>query len=96
MNDKIPSSAGKYGLLYKYLRDRYADRLVLTFGQIEDLLGFALPEAASVERAWWDANPTTEDPQPSKPWTLANRTATVNLPARTVLFERLSPERAPA
>ena len=40
--------AGEYRLLYKYLRDRFSDRLVLTFGQIEDLLGFSLPVAARV------------------------------------------------
>jgi hypothetical protein len=26
---------------------------VLTFGQIEDLLGFALPAPARVQRDWW-------------------------------------------
>ena len=41
--------AGEYRLLYKYLRDRFSDRLLLTFGQIEDLLGFSLPVAARVE-----------------------------------------------
>jgi hypothetical protein len=78
--------AGEYRLLHKYLSDRYADRVVLTFAQIEDLTGFPLPEAAWHERAWWDG-------PHSASWTLANRTATVNLPARTVLFERHIPDR---
>ena len=38
--------AGEYRLLFKYLRDRYANRVVLTFSEIEDLLGFELPEGA--------------------------------------------------
>ena len=31
---------------------RYASTVVLTFDQMESLLGFALPEAAHKERAW--------------------------------------------
>ena len=38
--------SGKYRLLYKYLEDRYAKTVVLTFGEIEDLLGFSLPDQA--------------------------------------------------
>ena len=45
--------AGEYRLLFEYLRDRFSDRLVLTFRQIEDLLGFALPAPARVQRDWW-------------------------------------------
>ena len=39
-------STGEYRLLYKYLHDRFADRVVLTFSEIESLIGFALPAAA--------------------------------------------------
>ena len=31
---------GKYKALYEYLDNRYANTVVLTFAQIEDLLGF--------------------------------------------------------
>ena len=37
---------GRYLLLYKYLENRYANMVVLTFAEIEDLLGFALPDQA--------------------------------------------------
>ena len=81
--------AGEYRLLYKYLRDRFADRLVLTFGQIEDLIGFALPEPARVRREWWANTDSDADrPRQSDAWTLAHRTASVNLPAQYVTFER--------
>ena len=84
-------SGGAYASLQKYLTSRYADAVVLTFGQIEDLLGFVLPESARSEPAWWAAAapggmPTAQ----SQSWTLAKRTATPNLPAETVLFERTS------
>jgi len=83
------ANAGEYQLLYKYLRDRYANRVVLTFGEIEDLLGFSLPEHARVEETWWDgATPVGPRSVQSDAWTLAGRTATVNLAAKNVVFER--------
>ena len=83
--------SGKYRLLYKYLKNRYADTVVLTFAEIEDLLGFALPDQASLRREWWteaEAHLTGSDYSDS--WTLASRTAVPNLMARTVVFERAS------
>ena len=47
------ATAGEYRTLHKYLQDRYADTVVMTFGEIEDLIGFSLPDAARVEPAWW-------------------------------------------
>jgi hypothetical protein len=76
-------------LLHKYLADRYANRVVLTFGEIEDLLGFSLPPLARVQLAWWDGGDFVSAPSTqSFAWTLAGRTATVNLPAQNVVFER--------
>ena len=78
-----------YRPLHKYLRDRYADKVVLTFAQIEDLLGFVLPNAARLEQGWW-ANPdadSTPSPQ-SQSWTRANRTATARLLPQVVVFDR--------
>jgi hypothetical protein len=81
--------AGEYRLLYEYLRDRFSDRLVLTFGQIEDLMGFPLPAPAWVQREWWGtSDPGTERSRQSDAWVLAGRTASVNLRAQCVTFER--------
>ena len=81
--------SGKYLSLHKYLVDRYADTVVLTFGQIEDLLGFALPDLARRQQEWWtNADASTDPPHYSDSWILASRTATPNLVARTVMFER--------
>ena len=80
---------GKYKALYQYLEDRYANTVVLTFAQIEDLLGFTLPDSARVDPAWWGNNDPNDTPPPhSRSWTLAHRTATPNLQAQTVMFER--------
>ena len=83
--------SGKYLLLYRYLEDRYAQTVVLTFGEIEDLLGFSLPAQARLSEGWWTdrANASVPEPNHSDAWTLARRTATPNLRAHTVAFERL-------
>jgi hypothetical protein len=78
----------EYRTLYTYLDRRYAAVVVLTFDQIEALLGGALPLPASTERAWWTGGAAQLEPH-SAAWTGAGRTATPNLSARTVTFERL-------
>jgi hypothetical protein len=87
--EPVRAMSGKYRFLYKYLEERYANTVVLTFGEIEDLLGFSLPEQARVSQEWW--TDAVEDPSPnySDSWILARRTATPNLRARSVAFERL-------
>jgi hypothetical protein len=67
--------SGKYQLLHKYLEERFANTVVLTFAEIEDLIGSALPDQARSEPGWWtDA--------------LSSRTARPNLLAQTVAFDR--------
>lgn len=81
--------AGQYLLLYRYLENRYANTVVLTFAEIEDLLGFALPDQARLHQEWWTAAETNvHGPNYSDSWILASRTAVPNLVARTVIFER--------
>lgn len=83
--------SGKYQLLYKYLENRYADTVVLTFAQIEDLLGFVLPDQARLQQEWWtDARTNVAGSNYSDSWILASRTAVPNLMAQTVMFERTS------
>ncbi len=81
--------SGNYLSLYTYLENRYANTVVLTFAEIEDLLGFTLPDLARFRPDWWtnaESNPSC--PSYSDSWTLASRTATPNLLAQTVAFER--------
>ena len=73
--------------LHQHLMNRYADVVVLTFGQLEDVLGSPLPRPARLDLRWWigdDAN----NFEHSNSWRLANRTAVPNLTAQTVKFER--------
>jgi hypothetical protein len=83
--------SGKYLSLYTYLENRYANTVVLTFAEIEDLLGFTLPELARLRQEWWtNADPDTARPSYADSWMLASRTAKPNLLAQTVVFERAS------
>lgn len=90
----LPSGRAKAGqdrALFEYLDKRYADAVVLTFQQIQDLLGTELPEAARTDTGWWsDSGGRASDAQAPRAWTLANRTARPNLQAETVAFERIS------
>jgi hypothetical protein len=81
--------APEYRSLNQYLRGRFADSLVLTFAEIESLLGRALPDDARRSEAWW-ASPAAGDPPSAQAcsWLEANRTAMPNLDARIVMFDR--------
>jgi hypothetical protein len=82
-----PAVPAEYLSLYTYLEHRYASIVVLTFEQMEALLGFALPTSACTEPGWWT---TAAVPMHlhSAAWIGAGRTATPNLLARTVTFAR--------
>lgn len=84
MTPRVPA---EYLSLYTYLEHRYASTVVLTFDQMEDLLGFALPAPAFTEPDWWTGAAERKNRQ-SEAWMGAGRTATPNLLARTVTFER--------
>jgi hypothetical protein len=87
MGSLIPR-VDSYAGLNTYLSGRFADNIVLTFAEIEDLLGFALPAEAHVRTEWWLGGGQDDSSAHRSAWTRANRTATPNLFARTVRFER--------
>jgi hypothetical protein len=87
---KSGARIGAYHLLFVYLRDRFANRVVLTFAEIEDLVGFHLPDEARLDRLWWEPAPNRVRSSQSEAWILANRTASVNLSARRVVFDRIA------
>ena len=82
-----PRVPAEYLSLYTYLEHRYAETVVLTFDQMETLLGFVLPPSACTESGWW-TGPALRHAAHSDAWTMASRIATPNLLARTVRFER--------
>jgi len=85
---KPPSLHGAYSPLYGYLEHRYAVTVVLSFFDIEALLGFPLPDAARRNDGWWTA-PVLGSDRHADAWGAAHRTAKPNLMARTVAFDRV-------
>ena len=86
VEQSTPHVPHEYRALYTYLEHRYAGMAVLTFEQIEALLGFPLPAPARTDQDWWTDR---VDPHAhSAAWTGAGRTAAPNFSARTVTFER--------
>jgi hypothetical protein len=86
MEQSTPCVPREYRALHTYLEHRYASVVVLTFEQIESLIGFALPASARTEREWWTNMVQTHGH--SAAWTGAGRTAAPNLGAGTITFER--------
>ena len=84
------STSATCRVLHKYLDERYADRVVLTFPQIESLLGFALPSEALTDPSWWNDATVDDGVLLADVWRLAHRTAAPNLRARNVVFERIA------
>lgn len=78
----------EYLSLHDYLDRRFANTVVLTFAQVEDLLGFALPARARLHPQWWANDASGSPSEQSRSWIQASRTATPNLLAQTVVFER--------
>ena len=85
-----PSAAvpAAYMPLFTYLDRRYASTVVLTFEQIEALLGFPPPSPAFADAEWWTGRPGGND-RHTAAWTAAKRTAAPRLSARIVAFERV-------
>ena len=80
--------SSEYRPFYDYLEHRYATTVVLTFRDIEALLGFSLPNAARADRDWL-TGPIFGADRHSDAWRAARRTATPNLGAQTVAFDRV-------
>jgi hypothetical protein len=83
-----PPVPAAYMPLYTYLDRRYAGTVVLTFEQIEALLGFAPPSPAFADAEWW-TGPCGANDRHTAAWTAARRSAAPQLNARIVTFERL-------
>ena len=44
---------GKYRNLQKWLENNSNERITLAFSEIEEILGFSLPESSKTHVAWW-------------------------------------------
>jgi len=62
---KLGRWVSDYDPLREYLSQQTAIELVLTFDQIEDILGFALPRA-SQRASWWEKERNPENARPQR------------------------------
>jgi hypothetical protein len=84
--DATPASSKKYRLLSDYLHNSEDDKVRLTFGDIERIIGFKPPPSAYIHRAFW-ANTKTHSIALS--WmSVGFETVEVNIGDRYVIFER--------
>jgi len=66
-------SGGKYDALEKYLKapSSSTKEVFLTFQQLEEVLGFALPQSAATYREWWSNQADVSNRPQAKAWTNA-------------------------
>jgi hypothetical protein len=81
--------SGPYKMFFDYLENRFANALVLTFGQIKDLRRSALPARALGDQKWWtDAQVNLDESQRSDGVGCSPAEAAPNTGARIVKFTR--------
>lgn len=86
--DRMPGRTSRYDPLKRYLA-AHADPVIhLTFGEIERIIGGALPASARRHRPWW-ANERSGSHVHASAWMgVGRRTTNVDLNAATVDFVR--------
>lgn len=77
----------EYQTLFVYLDHQHASTVVLSFFEMESLMGRPLPLIARHDDGWWTAAATRSSRQ-ADAWMEAGRTAKPNFTSRTVVFER--------
>jgi hypothetical protein len=81
----------KYQPLRTFLEARGTDTVPMTFGEIERVLGFKLPNSQGY-RAWWSNNPSNN--VMTREWLAAGyKTEDVDLEGRKLVFRRSKPSK---
>jgi hypothetical protein len=77
--------------LHHHLKERTdrADKWQVTFGEIEKLLGFKLPDSARIHRPWWANQGERGGQSHALAWEMAGwKTSQVDMAAETLVFVR--------
>jgi hypothetical protein len=78
----------KYAQLGEYLRRQPAERVPMTFAEIERITGVKLPASAQKHRPWWSNNP--DNSVLTKVWIDAGfKSEQVDMAARKLVFRRV-------
>ena len=82
-----------YDTLRDYLKRQKQTEFVLSFEQIEEILGRALPRAAQ-RASWWDSLRSPQEKMPQREACLAAGFVATRMPdSRSVRFARMKRER---
>ena len=82
---------GKYQRLYAHLCGLQVQEWKTSFGEIEGILGFSLPNAARDFRPWWANQKDFSGRSQALAWTAAGwKTAVVDMRSETLVFRRIN------
>ena len=86
------AARGKYAPLYRHLLSaRSEGEWRTSFGELEAILGFRLPDSARLHRPWWSNSRRGSGHSHALAWQAAGwRTREVNIEAETLVFARSS------
>ena len=85
----------KYAALGEYLRKQLRERVPMTFGDIERVIGAKLPPSARRHRPWWSNN--GRNSVMTKVWLDAGFVSEqVDMEGRRLVFRRVGSEEKPA
>ena len=90
------AARGKYAPLYRHLLSACrGEEWHTTFGEIETILGFRLPDSARLYRPWWSNQRKGAGHSHALSWHAAGwKTRAVDLAAETLVFARTSAPRS--
>ena len=82
------AARGKYAPLYRRLAANCGEEWYVSFAEIEEILGFRLPNSAYLYPAWW----SNGGPSQALAWRAAGwRAHSVDLEDETLVFARAEP-----
>src|SRR6266702_4421368 len=80
---------GKYAPLFRHLMKVPGKEWRATFGEIEKVLGFGLPDSARIHRPWWANQGERGGHSHALAWEMAGwKTSQVDMAGETVVFVR--------
>ena len=84
------AARGKYSALYRHLLSACpAPEWRTTFGEVESILGFRLPDSARLHRPWWSNSKKGSGHSHALAWQAAGwQTREVDIDAETLVFAR--------
>ena len=86
----VTASTGKYNRLYTHLRLQDGNEWNTTFNEVEEILGFQLPNSARMHRSWW-SNQVNGGHSQAFAWQAAGwRVLTVDLKQESLIFKRIN------